>query len=107
MQDAMLYKFAPDVERGAGYWRAHNPEIPAVGDVNYFKLYISPEINKHYDDIGLSNIIVWALGEYRDGGILPFRLGRVQVHFDYQRVDASMTISLDDIGESYELKAVP
>ena len=100
-----LFRFMPDIERGAGYWKANNPELPAVGDVDCFKMYIAPSISKQYDDIGLSNIIAWALAEYADGGILPYRLGRVLVDFDYQRVGASMTISLDDLGDSYELRA--
>jgi len=96
-----MYSFMPDIERGAGYWKAHNPEIPAVGDVDCLKLYISPSISAHYDDMGLSNIIVWAMAEYTDGGIMPYRLANVQIDFDYQRIGASMTISLDDIGSTF------
>ena len=89
----------PDIERGAGYWRAHNPDSPAVGDVDYLRMYISPSISVHYDDIGLANMIDWAFFEYLSGVVMPFRMGRVSFTFDYQRIGATMTLSLDDLGE--------
>ena len=95
-----MWLFSPDTERGAEYHRATSPHVPAYGSVDYLKVYIAPSLWELHDDGYFSELIEWTLGEYVDGGILPYKRGVMVIDIDFMSIGASMTMSFDDMSRT-------